>query len=208
MEKKLVDTVIQEVFKKLKEQTFIEVEASGRHVHLSKQCVELLFGKGYKLTEMKALSQPGQYACKERVTIMGPKGSISNVVILGPERENTQVEISLTDGLILGVKAPVKESGDIEGSAPIIIVSDKAAVRLEKGCIVAKRHIHITPQDAKRLNVHDKEIVKTEIFGKRRLIFDDVVVRVNEKFRAFMHIDYDEANACGFTKGTLIRIIK
>jgi putative phosphotransacetylase len=208
MEKKLVDTLVQEVVKKLKEQIFIEVEASGRHVHLSKECVELLFGEGYELTKMKELSQPGQFACKERVTLMGPKGSINNVVVLGPERENTQVEVSLTDALILGVKPPVKESGDIEGSAGIVLVSDKTAVNLEKGCMVAKRHIHLSPENAKKFNVQDKEIVKAEVFGKRKLIFDDVVVRVNKDFRAYMHIDYDEANACGFAKGTLTRIIK
>ncbi len=208
MDEKLLDTVVEKVVNKIKEQTFIEVEASGRHVHLSRECVEMIFGKGYVLTKAKELSQPSQYACKERVTIMGPKGSISNVVVLGPEREKTQVEISLTDGLILGIKAEIRESGDIEGSSPIIIASDRGAVRLEEGCIVAKRHIHITKKDAEKFNVHDKEIVKAEIFGKRKLIFDDVVVRVNENFKAYMHIDYDEANACGFTKGTLARIIK
>ncbi|WP_315118592.1 ethanolamine utilization phosphate acetyltransferase EutD [uncultured Clostridium sp.] len=208
MDNLLPEELIDEVIKRVKKEAFIEVEASGRHVHVDTETLEALFGEGHNLTKTKDLSQPGQFACKERVTIIGPKGSISNVVILGPERKNTQVEISQTDALILGIKAPVRESGNIEGTPPVIIASEKGAVRIEQGVIVAKRHVHITPEDAEKFKVRDKEKVKVQIFGDRPLIFDDVVVRVSPNFRTYMHIDYDEANACGFTKGTLGKIIK
>ena len=204
----LVENIVDEVVKKIKDEVFIEVEASGRHVHLSKEHVEILFGKNYELTRVKDLSQPGQFACKERVTITGPKGSINNVVVLGPERKNTQVEVSLTDAVILGMKPPVKESGHIEGTPGIKVSTERASIELDKGVIVAKRHIHITPKDAEKFNVKDKEIVKAKVYGNRPLIFDDVVIRVSDKFRTYMHIDYDEANACGFTKGTFCRIVK
>ena len=187
---------------------FIEVEASGRHVHLSRQDVDTLFGVGYKLTPVKELSQPGQYACSERVTVSGPKGSLKNVVVLGPERKASQVEISLTDALVLGIKAPIRQSGDITGTPEITVSNGDRQVKLSQGLIVAKRHMHITPEDANRFHVTDGEIVKVKVFGARPLIFDDLVVRVSKDFRTYIHIDYDEANACGFTKGTLGMIIK
>lgn len=208
MDNLLLEELIDEVIKRVRKEAFIEAEASGRHVHVNKETLEALFGEGYNLTRAKDLSQPGQFACKERVTIVGPKGSISNVVILGPERKHTQVELSQTDALILGIKAPVRESGDIEGTPPIIIVSENGAVKIKQGAIVAKRHVHITPEDAEKFGVRDKEKVKVQIFGDRPLIFDDVVIRVSPNFRTYMHIDYDEANACGFSKGTLGKIIK
>lgn len=204
----LVEHIVAEVVTRVKKEAFIEVEASGRHVHLCKEHIDLLFGKDYELTNIKDLSQPGQYACKERVTIIGPKGSLNNVIVLGPARKATQVEISLTDATVLGIKAPVKESGNIEGTPGITISTERASITVYEGVIVAKRHIHITPEDAEKFGVKDKEIVGAKIYGSRPLIFDDVVIRVSKDFRTFMHIDYDEANACGFTKGTLCRIVK
>lgn len=203
-----LDYIVKEVIDRVKKEAFIEVEASGRHIHLCQEHIEILFGKDYTLNKLKDLSQPGQYACKERVTITGAKGSISNVVVLGPARPNTQVEVSLTDALSLGLKIPVKESGDIEGTPGIVVSTEKASIEIQRGLIVAKRHIHITPEDAEKFNVKNNEIVKVEVLGNRPLIFGDTVIRVSPKFRTYMHIDYDEANACGFTKGTLCRIIK
>lgn len=185
-----------------------EVEASGRHVHLSQKDLDTLFGPGYQLTKAKDLSQPGQYACEERVTILGPKGAFHNVVILGPVRPESQVEVSLTDCLKLGTKAPIRESGDTAGTPGIILANGDKCVSLDKGLIVAKRHIHMTPEDAKRANVENHEIVQVKVEGERSLIFDDVVIRVSPKFATSMHIDYDEANACGFTKGMRGSIIK
>lgn len=204
----LLNEIVQEVISRVKKEAFIEVEASGRHVHLSEEDVEKLFGKGYTLTKLRDLSQPGQYACKERVTITGPKGSIKNVIVLGPCRKETQVEVSLTDGSSLGVKAPIKQSGDLKNTLGIKISTEHGEVSLDKGLMVAKRHIHITPSDAAKFNVCDNEVVQVKVFGQRPLIFDDVVVRVNENFNTYMHIDYDEANACGFSKGTMAKIIK
>lgn len=204
----LLNEIVQEVVSRVKKEVFIEVEASGRHVHLSEEDVEKLFGKGYTLTKLKDLSQPGQYACKERVTIIGPKGTLKNVVVLGPCRKETQVEISLTDGSILGLKPPIKQSGDLEDTLGIKIATEKGEIELQKGLMVAKRHIHMSIEDAKKFNVADSEIVEVKVFGKRPLIFDDVVVRVSDKFKTYMHIDYDEANACAYSKGSIAKIIK
>ena len=205
-----IDTIVNAVLKELKEKLFITMEASGRHIHLSREDINKLFGHGYQLTPVKELSQPGQYACEERLTITGPKNSIKNVVVLGPERGRSQVEISLTDALTLGVKAPVRLSGDIDGTPGIIITNPKngAMIEIREGLIVAKRHIHITPDDAMKFNVTNGEIVKVKVFGERPLIFEDVDVRVNKNFSTAMHIDYDEANACGFNKNTKGLILK
>lgn len=203
-----LEFIVQEALKRIEEKLSIQVEASGRHVHLSREDVELLFGSDYKLTKAKELSQVGEYACKERVTLIGPKGTIKNVVVLGPERKNTQIELSLTDALSLGIKAPIRESGNIKGSAAITVATEKSSKDFKEGAIVAKRHIHLCPKDAAFYNVKDKEIVKVKVLSKRPLIFDDVVIRVNENFRTFMHIDYDEANACGFIKGIRAQILK
>lgn len=203
-----LDYIIQEVVSRVKKELFIQVEASGRHIHLSKEHIDKLFGEGYTLNKLKDLSQPGQYACKERVTITGPKGSISNVIVLGPARPDTQVEVSLTDSSALGLKIPVKESGAITNTPGITISTERGSVVIDKGVIVAKRHIHITPKDAEKFGVKNQEIVSVEVLGKRPLIFEDTVIRVSEKFETYMHIDYDEANACGFTNGTLCRIVK
>lgn len=203
-----IEYIVEQVIKRVNEKLRIIVEASGRHVHLSRESIDLLFGTDYKLTKAKELSQPGQYSCSERVSITGPKGTIKNVVILGPERSQTQVEISKTDGLILGVKAPIRESGKLEGTSGITITTEKASLTIKEGLIVAKRHIHLSPEDAKLFKVGDKEIVKAEVSGERPLIFDDVVIRVSSEYKSTMHIDYDEANACGYIKGSTAKIVK
>ncbi len=178
----------------------ILVETSARHVHLSAEHIEALFGKGATLTHKKDLSQPGQFACEERVTVVGPKKSIPNVIILGPARPATQVEISLTDARTLGVTAPVRESGDVAGSGACKLVGPAGEVEIAEGVIAAKRHIHITPADAEEFGVSDKEIVSVKIESDgRTTVFGDVVVRVSPKFAAAMHIDTDESNAaCAF----------
>ena len=202
----LIDKVIDRIQNEL--DSSFEVEASGRHVHLSRKELDALFGTGYELTKVKDLSQPGQYASKERLTVVGPKGAFHNVVILGPVRKESQVEVSLTDCLQLGVKAPIRESGDIEGTPGIVLVNGDKSVSLDIGFIVAKRHVHMTPEDAEKIGVKNHDIVKVKVEGARPLIFDDVVIRVSPKFATYMHIDYDEANACGFSKGIRGRIIK
>ena len=184
------------------------VEASGRHVHLSKEHLEQLFGKGYELTIAKELSQPGQYAAKERIRVIGPKGEFSNVVILGPCRDFSQLELSLTDCKDIGIKGVLRESGKIEGTPGILIGVGENYIQLDKGAIVAKRHIHMTPEDAEKLNVKDNELVKVKVSGERPVIFDDVLIRVKSSFRLSMHIDYDEANACGYTSGVKGSIIR
>ena len=176
------------------------VETSARHVHLSAQDIETLFGAGATLTEKKPLSQPGQFACEERVTLVGPKKTIPNVIVLGPARPATQVELSLTDARTLGVVAPVRESGDIAGSGACKLVGPAGEVDIEIGVIAAKRHIHLTPADAEEFGVSDKQIVSVKIDSEgRSTVFGDVVVRVHPNFAAAMHIDTDESNAaCAF----------
>ncbi len=176
------------------------VETSARHVHLSAEHIEILFGKGATLTHKKDLSQPGQFACEERVTLVGPKKPIANVIILGPARPATQVEVSYTDARTLGVNAPVRESGDVAGSAGCKLVGPAGEVEISEGVIVAKRHIHLTPEDAAKFGVEDKEVVSVKISNAdRTTVFGDVVCRVSPKFAAAMHIDTDEANAaCAF----------
>ncbi|MCI8332169.1 MAG: phosphate propanoyltransferase [Clostridiales bacterium] len=171
------------------------VETSARHVHLTKEHIEVLFGKGAELTFKKDLSQPGQFACEERVCVVGPKNQLANVIVLGPARPASQVELSLTDARSIGVAAPVRESGDIAGSPGCKIVGPCGEVTLSEGVIAAKRHIHMTPEDAERLGVADKQIVSVKIDSERSLVFGDVVVRVSPKFALAMHIDTDESNA-------------
>lgn len=172
------------------------VETSARHVHVTQEHLEILFGKGAALTHKKDLSQPGQFACEERVTIVGPKKELANVSILGPVRPATQVELSATDARSIGIAAPIRESGDVAGSGACKIVGPCGEVEISEGVIVAKRHIHLTPADAEELGVNDKEVVwvKLETEG-RKAILGDVVVRVSDKFARAMHIDTDEANA-------------
>lgn len=175
----------------------ITVETSARHVHLTVEDLATLFGEGYALTPKRDLSQPGQFLSEERVRIEGPKGAMDRTAILGPTRNATQVEVSFTDARALGVEAPVRESGDIKGSSAIRIVGPKGAIEITEGVIVAMRHVHITPEDAEKYGVKDKQIVKVKVGGPRALIFDETVIRVSPKFRTFMHIDFDEANAAG-----------
>lgn len=174
------------------------VETSARHVHLTQEHLEILFGKGYELTKKKNLSQPGQYACEERVTVVGPKSEMKGISILGPVRKATQVELSMTDARSIGIAAPLRESGDIAGSGACKIVGPVGEIEITEGVIIAKRHIHATPADAQALGVTNGEIVSVKIdTDGRSLIFGDVFVRVSEKFSLAMHIDTDEANAAG-----------
>ena len=176
------------------------VETSARHVHVSRADLDILFGEGYELTHKKDLSQPGQFACEERVTVIGPKRELKGVSILGPVRPATQVELSLTDARSIGVTAPIRESGDIAGTGACKLVGPCGEVELAEGVIVAKRHIHLTPADAENFGVEDKQIVSVKIENDTRsTVFGDVVVRVNPNFAAAMHIDTDESNAaCAF----------
>ena len=185
------------------------VETSARHVHLSADHIEILFGKGATLTHKKDLSQPGQFACEERVTLVGPKKSIPNVIILGPARPATQVEVSYTDARTLGVSAPVRESGDVAGSAPCKIVGPCGEVEISEGVIVAKRHIHMIPETAEKLGLKNKDVVwvKMDTDG-RQAVLGDVVVRVSETFADAMHIDTDESNAIGATPNMMGEILK
>ena len=184
------------------------VETSARHVHLTEEQIEALFGAGAKLTVKKELSQPGQYACEERVTVVGPKKSIAGVSVLGPARKSGQVEISLTDARSIGINAPIRESGDIEGTPGCKLVGPCGEVELDCGVIAAKRHIHMTTADAAELGVCDKEIVSVKLDTARPVIFGDVVVRVNDTFALAMHIDTDESNAACAAPGTVGTIIK
>lgn len=174
----------------------VMVETSARHVHVTEETLEILFGKGYQLTKKKDLSQPGQFVCEERVQVIGPKNSFPAVSILGPTRPADQVELSASDARSIGVAAPVRESGDIAGSGACKLVGPKGEVELKEGVIVAKRHIHMTPEDAENYGVKDKQVVSVKIDSpERSLVFGDVVVRVSPKFKLAMHIDTDESNA-------------
>ena len=185
------------------------VETSARHVHLSEEHIKILLGEGATLNHKKDLSQPGQFACEERVTVVGPKKSIPNVIILGPARPATQVEISLTDARTLGVNAPVRESGDVAGSGACKLVGPCGEVEIAESVIAAKRHIHLDPATAEELGVTDKQIVSAKVdTDGRSLIFGDVVVRVNANFAPAVHIDTDEANAAGCSGEIYAEIIK
>ena len=196
---------LQAVLEAVMRRLFIPLEASGRHVHITKEQAETLFGHG--LTPKRPLSQPGQYLANERVTLIGPKGQFENVAVLGPERPEGQVEISLTDGKALGIVPALRLSGDVAGSPGATLRGPRGQVNLPQGVICAKRHIHLTPETAKRLQLRDKQDVKLQVFTSRPLIFDAVTVRISEKFADFVHLDYDEANACGFQNGDLGRIL-
>jgi len=193
----LVDAVVSSLF--------VELEASGRHVHVTKEQALTLFG--HPLTPKRPLSQPGQYLANERVTVVGPKGEFANVAVLGPERKAGQVEVSLTDARTLGVDAPVRPSGDVKNTPGILLRGETGCVTLPEGVIAAQRHIHLTPEDAKKFGVRDKQSVKLQTYTARPVLFADVVVRVSPDFASFVHLDYDEANACGFRKGDLGRIL-
>ena len=184
---------------------FIELEASGRHVHLTREAALTLFG--HPLTPKRPLSQPGQFVCQERVRLVTPKGSIDRVAVLGPERKACQVELSATDCVVLGIDAPVRLSGDTAGSPGIVLESESGQIRLSEGVIIAQRHIHMTPEDARVRGLSDRATVQLRTLTRRPLTFEEVVVRVSPDFRTYAHLDYDEANACGFRKGDLGMIV-
>lgn len=184
------------------------VETSARHIHVSREDLEILFGRGYELTPKKELSQPGQFACEERVDVVGSKKTLSRVSILGPCRSETQVELSLTDARSIGVSAPIRESGDIKDSGGCKIVGPAGEIEIEQGVIAAKRHIHMTVADAQKYGVEDKQIVKVKIDSEgRSTVFGDVVVRVSDSYVLAMHIDTDESNAACAVPGTVGEII-
>ncbi len=193
----LVDRVVDRLF--------VELEASGRHVHVTASQAEALFG--HPLTPKRPLSQPGQFLSNERVTVIGPKGTFQNVAVLGPERPAGQVEISLTDTRVLGIDAPVRESGKVKDTPGAVLAGPCGRVALPEGVIVAQRHIHLRPEDGERFGVKDRQIVRLQTLTSRPLVFDDVVVRIREDFAPYAHLDYDESNACGFQKGDLGRIL-
>ncbi len=184
---------------------FIELEASGRHVHVTKEQAKVLFG--HSLTPERPLSQPGQYLAKERVTVIGPKGEFSNVAVLGPERKEAQVEISLTDGRTLGITPPIRLSGDVAGTPGAILRGDRGQITISQGVLAARRHIHMAPADAKTMGVKDKQVVRLQTYTDRPLIFGNVAVRVSPEFQTRVHLDFDEANACGYKPGDLGRIL-
>lgn len=197
---------LEKLTQKIIKDIFVELEASGRHVHVNEEQAQILFGHG--LTPLRPLSQPGQYLAQERVTVKGPKGEFQNVAVLGPARGKAQVELSLTDGKTLGIIPPVRLSGDVANSPGAELIGPMGRIIINEGVIAAKRHIHMTPEDARHFGVKDKQIVRLQTFTDRPVVFEDVAVRVSPDFETFVHLDYDEANACGFQKGDLGRISK
>ena len=183
------------------------VETSARHIHVTDKTLAALFGEGAVLHNKKDLSQPGQFLSRERVTVKGPKGEFQNVAVLGPERKAGQVEISLTDCRQLGLSAPVRLSGDIEGTPGALLLGPRGTVQLREGVIVARRHVHLTPEAAERFGVAHGQTVRLRTFTDRPLIFEDVAVRVSPDFAPYAHLDFDEANACGFQKGDRAAIL-
>nr|WP_312577227.1 phosphate propanoyltransferase [Sedimentibacter sp.] len=203
--KLITKLVIEELSK---EEVLIPIGVSNRHVHLRREDLDVLFGDGYELTKLRDLKQPGQYASNELVTIRGPKGEFKNVRILGPLRKETQVEISLSDGFVLGIKPPIKESGKLKDSAGIEIIGPKGRLIKHEGSIAALRHIHMTPETAKKLKINDKDLVDVEISGERKAILGNVLVRVSDKYALEMHVDLDEANACNLKNNDTVKIVK
>ena len=188
----------------------IPVGVSARHIHLTREDVDILFGPGYELTKLKDLSQPGQFACKEQLTLIGPSlKAIEGVRVLGPLRKRTQIEISKTDSFVLKNNPPVRESGDVSGSAPITIVGPKGILEVKEGCILANRHIHMSPSDASRYGVKDGDYVAVDTVGAgKRTTLWDVQIRVSDKFILEMHLDTDDVNACGIGNGDRVKLIK
>ena len=203
-----MEQIIQAVLSAIPRAGLVEVEVSARHVHLTREHLEVLFGKGAELTPKRPLSQPGQFLSEERVTLIGPKGRKERTAILGPIRPATQVELSKSDCVELGVKAPVRESGDVTGSGSITIEGPCGSLTIDEGVIIAHNHVHLTPEVAQIMGVTDKQRVAVEVFSDRPVTFRDVIIRVSEKFSCRMHIDFDEANAAlvsGFTLGKIIK---
>ena len=206
----IVKKIVSEMTTETSKGNEIPVGISNRHIHLTKEDLETLFGAGYELTHLKDLSQPGQYACKETLTIVGPSmRAIEGVRVLGPLRKASQVEISVTDSYVLKVKPPVRESGKLDGSAPITIIGPKGIVKLNQGCIIANRHIHMSPDDAARFAVKDGDYIDVDAMsGTKRTRWFDVQVRVHPDFRLEMHVDTDDANAVGFKNGSTVTPVK
>lgn len=203
-----MEKVVQSVLDAIPRAGLVEVEVSARHVHLTDEHIEVLFGKGATLTPKRPLSQPGQYLSEERVTLIGPKGRKERTAVLGPARPATQIELSKSDCVELGVNAPVRMSGDVKGSAPITIVGPCGTLEVSEGAIIAKEHVHLTPDVAAVMGVVDQQHVDVEVFTSRPVIFRDVIVRVSKASSCRMHIDFDEANAAlvsGFTLGKIIK---
>ena len=196
-----IDALVSAVMGRL----FVPLEASGRHVHLTTAQAHALFGHG--LTPDRPLSQPGQFLAKERVTVIGPKGRFENVAVLGPERKEAQIEISLTDGRVLGITPPVRLSGKVDTTPGAELEGPMGRISLGRGVLAALRHIHLSPAEAERFGVKDRQVVRLQAMTERPVIFEDVTVRVHPEFRAAVHLDYDEANACGFRKGDFGRIL-
>lgn len=196
-----IDALTQAVMERL----FVPIEASGRHVHVTRDQAMTLFG--HPLTPDRPLSQPGQFLSRERVTIQGPKGQFQNVAVLGPERKEAQIEISLTDGRTLGITPPLRLSGSTDGTPGATLIGPHGQVTLSHGVLAAQRHIHLSPEEGQRFGVTDGQVVGLQTFTARPVIFRDVVVRIHPQFRAAVHIDYDEANGCGFQNGDLGRLL-
>lgn len=208
LEQLITETIHEVLADNVSDTNKIPIGVSNRHVHLSNQAVERLFGKNYKLQKQRDLSQPGQYACQETLTVIGPKGKLINVRVLGPTREASQVEVSLTDGHTLGITPPIRRSGDIEGTPPITLQGPRGQLALKKGLICAERHIHMTPLDAKKHGVEHNEYVKIKITGNRTITFENTLVRVSPNYRLEMHIDMDEANAGNIGQDTAGILLK
>lgn len=204
----LLKLITQRVMEKVKnyEAYRIPVGVSNRHVHVTREDLETLYGKGYQLTVKSELKQPGQFASNETVTIRGPKGEFERVRILGPVRNQSQIEISKTDSFRLGIRPPIRESGQLEGTPGLEIIGPKGTVSLPRGAIIALRHIHMTPRQAEAMGVWDKDIVEVETFGERRGVFGDVLIRVSDQFSLEMHVDVDEANACALNNHDYVLI--
>ena len=196
-----LDALVEAVLKNV----FVELEASGRHVHVTKEQALALFG--HSLTPKRELSQPGQFLANERVTVAGPKGEFSNVAVLGPERPAAQVEVSLTDGRHLGIMPPVRLSGDVANTPGAVLIGPKGNVELQQGVVAAQRHIHMNTRDAEKMGIRDKQVVRLQTLTSRPVVFENVAVRVHKDFATTVHLDYDEANACGFAPGDLGRIL-
>lgn len=201
MDRKELDRLAEQIAQQL----FVPLEASGRHVHLTEQQAQILFG--HSLTPSRPLSQPGQYLCQERLAVKGPKGELKNVAVLGPERAEAQVEVSLTDARTLGLTPPVRQSGDVKGSPGAVLIGPKGTLTLTQGVIAAQRHIHLSPEAAQRFGVRDKQVVKLQTYTARPVLWQQVTVRVRPDFAPAVHLDIDEANACGLTPGDLGRIV-
>ncbi len=198
---------VEKIVKQVLAQGTVPVGVSNRHVHLSREHLEILFGKGYQLQKLKDLSQPGQFAAKECVTLIGQKSTIQNVRILGPERERSQVELLMSDTYALGIRAVVRESGNLAGSESIYIAGPKGFVFLEEGAIVAKRHIHMTPEEARGRGLKDKDRVLVRLGRERAVVLEETVVRVSPEFQTELHIDIDEANSCEAKNGMIAEIL-